>query len=88
MTYEHRLTSKSQVTVPKDVRAALGIKPGGSVRFDIAASGTVTLTRAEDVEAAERRAKFREALEKWSGKYATGKSTEEQMRELRGEREI
>lgn len=37
------LTSKGQTTLPKEVREALGLKPGDAVKFLIQADGTVTL---------------------------------------------
>jgi AbrB family looped-hinge helix DNA binding protein len=46
MGVEHRLTSKSQVTIPKDARAALGVKAGDKVRFE-SAPGVVKIYRAE-----------------------------------------
>lgn len=46
MGIEHRLTSKSQVTIPKDARAALGIKAGDKVRFE-SEPGVVKIYRAE-----------------------------------------
>lgn len=39
-----RITAKSQTTIPRAVRHALGIKPGDSVAYEIK-DGTVTLTR-------------------------------------------
>ncbi len=83
MSYQHRLTSKSQVTIPKDVRDALGILPGELVRFEVA-NGKVTLTGGDD-NAGARRAKFQAALEKWGGMFHDGRSTDEKMRELRGD---
>lgn len=34
VTKQFRLTVKSQVTIPKDVREALGVKPGGLIAFE------------------------------------------------------
>jgi AbrB family looped-hinge helix DNA binding protein len=55
MAHESRLTSKSQVTVPKDVRAALGVGPGGKVRFDVDDEGRVTLAKVDEEVALEQR---------------------------------
>jgi antitoxin PrlF len=85
MTYEHRLTSKSQVTIPKDVRKALGIEPGGLVRFEID-GGRVSLSPGD--HGALRAGKFDAAVKKWAGRFATGRSTDDQMRELRGDRDL
>jgi AbrB family looped-hinge helix DNA binding protein len=59
MSFQSKLTSKSQVTVPKDIRAALGIGPGSKVRFHIDADGTVSITAADDARArATRKAEY------------------------------
>lgn len=46
-----RLSAKGQVTVPKEVRELLGIKPGDSVAYEVQ-NGTVTLRRAEPFDVA------------------------------------
>ncbi|HEX3673678.1 MAG TPA: type II toxin-antitoxin system PrlF family antitoxin [Rhizomicrobium sp.] len=46
-----KLTTKSQTTVPKEVRAALGAKPGDMLVYRIA-KGRVTLARAEPLDRA------------------------------------
>lgn len=38
-----KLTSKGQITVPKDVRDALGVHPGDRLAFTIRRDGTVTV---------------------------------------------
>jgi len=43
------LTSKGQITVPKDVRTALGVRPGDRLAFRIHEDGTVTV-EAETVD--------------------------------------
>lgn len=59
MAHESRLTSKSQVTVPKDVREALGVGPGGRVRFEVDSEGRVTLARVdEDLVSEERKMEY------------------------------
>lgn len=40
-----RLTSKSQTTVPREVRAALGLRPGDEIAYRID-DGQVILTKA------------------------------------------
>ncbi len=40
-----KLTTKAQTTLPRAVRAALGVKPGDDVVYEIA-GGVVTLRRA------------------------------------------
>ena len=44
---EARMTSKGQITVPKDVRLKLGLKPGDRVRFLVEADGRVRLLPAK-----------------------------------------
>jgi AbrB family looped-hinge helix DNA binding protein len=52
MTNRFKLTVKSQVTVPKDVRDALGLKPGDSVTYDIDGD-RVVLRKGEDPDPGE-----------------------------------
>jgi antitoxin PrlF len=88
MGIEHKLTAKAQVTVPKDVRATLGVKPGDMVRFECDRDGTVTLSKGENpvVETKEqRKARLRAALDAMTGIIDIGMSTNEYMRELRGD---
>lgn len=48
---ESTLTTKGQITIPKDVRARLRLEPGDRVYFDVRPDGTVLLTaRHEPVE--------------------------------------
>jgi|KBSMisStaDraftv2_1062788.scaffolds.fasta_scaffold406138_1 antitoxin PrlF len=44
-----KLTAKSQTTIPKEVREALGAKPGDTLVYRIA-KGKVTLARAEPLD--------------------------------------
>lgn len=70
MAHESRLTSKSQVTVPKDVREALGVGPGGKVRFEVDSSGRVTLAKVdENIVFEDRKAAILERLQEVRAKY-------------------
>ena len=46
-----RVTRKGQVTIPKQVRTHLGIKPGDQVSFAVVAGGAVELRPENDREA-------------------------------------
>jgi AbrB family looped-hinge helix DNA binding protein len=37
------LTSKGQTTIPKEIREALGLKPGDKIQFTRLANGVVTM---------------------------------------------
>jgi len=45
-----RITSKSQTTVPKEVRAALRVKPGDSILWDVREDGRVEVRRAHPLD--------------------------------------
>ena len=45
MKTTYPLTSKSQITVPKEVRTHLGLRPGGRAVFSIKPSGEVVINR-------------------------------------------
>ena len=72
-----RLTKKGQVTIPKAVRDAIGLRPGDSVVFDIE-NDTVVLRKAFDREAYEA------AIERVSGTAdLNGMTTDELMQLMR-----
>ena len=50
MTYRHTITSKGQVTLPKDIRQALGLYPGDQAEFRIKANGEVVVERPKSVD--------------------------------------
>jgi antitoxin PrlF len=87
MDIEHKMTSKAQVTIPKDVRSMLGVKPGDMVRFESDAQGRVTLSKGGHVETREERsARIRAALDAVRGSIdLDGMTTDEYMRWLRGD---
>lgn len=49
----HNVTSKGQVTIPKEVRDRLGIAPGSQVAFELTEAGDIVL-RAVSRRAARR----------------------------------
>jgi AbrB family looped-hinge helix DNA binding protein len=59
-----KLSSKGQVTIPKEVRKAIGLKPGDLVSYDVQ-DGIVILQRAEPFDAAFHAA-LSSTLEEWS----------------------
>lgn len=70
-----KVTKKGQVTIPKDVREALGIRPGDEVAFEETDAGYVIAKQVD-----------RSRFERWRGAAETDKAVEERMRELRGRR--
>ena len=77
----YALTQKSQVTVPKAVRQALGVEPGQSVDYEVLADGRVVMVAAPT----PRQPDVRATLRKWRGTGVSGMSTDEIMCETRGE---
>ena len=58
-----RLSSKGQVTIPREIRAALHLKAGDLVAYDLK-DGKAILRRAEPFDAAYHSA-LSETLEEW-----------------------
>jgi AbrB family looped-hinge helix DNA binding protein len=75
------VTSKGQVTIPKRVRDAAGLKPGSKVEFEYR-HGEVTLT---PVRKPIGKSEFRRRLDKVRGTLKTDMTTDEIMRLLRGD---
>lgn len=88
MTKQSTLTVKGQVTIPKDVREALGLKPGDPVAFD--REGGRAFLRKGTMTDAEYRRRYEAALanidrvREQFRPYRTGRSTDDIMDELRG----
>jgi antitoxin PrlF len=72
------VTSKGQVTLPKEVRDLLGIGPGSLIDFRRAADGSIVLVKADKKETVSRFARLR-------GHAGKGLSTDEIMALTRGE---
>lgn len=70
-----RVTTKGQVTIPKEVREELGIRPGDEVIFENTGEGYVIKKKVE----ADR-------FERWRGVADADETVAERMRELRGDR--
>jgi antitoxin PrlF len=73
------MTSKGQVTIPKTIRDALGLKPGSEVLFDLSPDGAVLLRGKTPPTATADR------FEAVRGKADIAWRTDELMRLLRGD---
>lgn len=79
------MTVKGQVTIPKDVRNAIGIKPGDRLDVRATASGGVYLEKAGTKD------DYKERLYALAGEglmIRDGKTTDEIMKELRGDPDL
>jgi AbrB family looped-hinge helix DNA binding protein len=76
------VTTKGQITIPKEVRDLLGIKPGSAVAFEVDEDGRVFLSKASRrgplTRPPSRFAKLR-------GSATAGMTTDEIMALTRGE---
>ena len=82
-----RMTSKGQVLIPKAVRDAAGLTPNAPCKIWVNDQNEVVIAPfgygPEDAE--ERIRRMREGLLMLSGSGKDGRSTDEIMRELRGD---
>jgi len=76
------LTSKGQVTIPKHIRDALHLMPGGAVEFSVNRDGEIVLQKAEAIARAPRKIDRFEAAR---GKADIKWRTDELMALLRGD---
>jgi AbrB family looped-hinge helix DNA binding protein len=67
-----RVTEKGQVTIPKEIRERLGIRPGDEVTFEETEEGYLI---RKEIEAGR--------FEKWRGIAETDESVDERMADLR-----
>lgn len=82
------MTSKGQVLIPKDVRDAIGLVPGMPVDVGINDRGEAIVLphRGDATESREAKvARLMAALEDARRRHATGRTTDEIMRDLRGD---
>ena len=81
------MTSKGQILIPKAIRDAAGLAPGHPYKVELDDEGRVIVLplggAPEDV-AARRQAQAR-AIDAGAGRFAFGGSTDEAMRDLRGD---
>lgn len=70
-----RVTSKGQVTIPKEIREELGLRSGDEIAFEETEEGYVIRKTVDE-----------NRFEKWRGVAETDETVEERMRTLRGDR--
>lgn len=74
-----RVTAKGQVTIPKEIREALGIEPGDEIAFEKADSG-YKIQKKEPTTADGG-----DPFEKYRGSADSDETMTDRMRRLRGE---
>lgn len=82
------MTSKGQVLIPKALRDIGGLVPNGPVRVGLNDRGeTVVLPASPEIEETpeQKRARIKVALDSLAGTVDFGMTTDEYMREIRGD---
>lgn len=80
-----RITSKGQVTIPKDIRDRTGMQPGTEIDFVINGDRVWVRKRAaQEGSEDERVRKFRSHLARFRGTGTSGLTTDEIMEMTRG----
>lgn len=80
MELKAKVTSKGQLTIPKEVRRALGVREGDSLVFDVGDDGEEVRVRV-----ARKPVSFADYAGAWrEGKGMSWEEVNEYMRELRG----
>ena len=74
-----RVTTKGQVTIPKEIRETLGIEPGDEIVFEETDTG-YTIRKHEPTTAAGE-----DPFDKYRGSAESDETMPERMRHLRGE---
>lgn len=83
-----RVTTKGQVTIPKEIRDRLGIEAGSEVDFVITDDGVRLVAINENISSEEASRKFMETLDRMAGTLDLGGMTaDEYVDWLRGPRE-
>lgn len=88
--YASRMTSKCQVTIPKEIRDELGLKGGDRVRFELTPDGDALIVPADKAEsAADRQEKIMQGVREARAIYKAkgvdlGMSNDEYMDWIRG----
>ncbi|ESY10910.1 MULTISPECIES: AbrB/MazE/SpoVT family DNA-binding domain-containing protein [unclassified Mesorhizobium] len=83
-----RVTTKGQVTIPKQIRDHLGIGPGSEVEFVATDDGARLVAVTENLSEEEAARRFSEVLDRMEGSLDLGGMTaDEYMEWLRGPRE-
>lgn len=83
-----RVTTKGQVTIPKEIRDHLGIGPGSQVEFVATDEGAHLVAVNENLSEEEASRRFSEVLDGMAGTLDLGgMTTDEYMDWLRGRRE-
>lgn len=75
----YALTIKSQVTVPKAIRQHLHVQPGQEIDYEPLPDGSVRMFAVPQKVAEDN------PFRKWRGTGVSGMTTEEIMRETRGD---
>jgi len=89
MHYQSNMTVKGQVTVPKDIRDALGLAPGQAVAFELDADGNARILKVNtEAECERRKQDFRNRLKEAQAIFKAndafpGLSTDEYMAMIR-----
>ena len=66
MTAVAKITSKGQTTIPQEVRAALHVKPGDLIVWEVGADATATVRRVQPLDVDYLRA-VEATLSEWGG---------------------
>lgn len=59
-----RLSTKGQITIPKEIRKAIGVEPGDAIAYEVE-KGVVILKRVEPFDAAFHAA-LSDTLDEWA----------------------